>query len=370
VFQFLYSEDKKNETIESRPVFLWFHKLQEFQSSAGELDACYAEQSRLFDQIELARRDEKSVQETLLTLKSRGRIRDLIQALHASEQNTEPIRNSLKSQAQDMVQSAPVIRAEMQSLKDKCEARLKEWGSKGGPDTQQPRRMAARVIPWLDDSIDLLNEIERSPENSADTLLREVRRMTLFRNEERPNFLTIYQRFREKTNKLQSEQEFLEQRMEANRREIEEVSRQLDRLAGLHAQRVARSEASAAPPSAVERPSTTERPPAAERPSTTERPPAAERPAAERPSATERPSVPERNKPAADAGSKPSAKPIRKPAPLAKTSPLSSPKTTLREKEGGIASRVKAKPIEPQKNDSETTHPLKSKPRILNQPAR
>jgi len=363
VFRFLYPETKENETFEKRPVFEWFQMLQEFQNLAGELDALYTGQSGLLDQIELARRDEKSVQETLLTLKTRGRVRDLIQALHANEQKIETSRGTLKSHASEMVRRAPVIRAEMQSLKDRWEARLKEWESKGGADTQQPRRMAARVIPWLDDGIDLLNEIERSPENSAEALLREVRRMTLFRNEERPNFLTIYQRFREKTNKLQSEQEFLEQRMEANRREIEEVSRQLDRLAGLHAQRVARSEASAALTSAA-----VERPPAA-----VERPPAAvERPSvAARPStAVERPSVAERNEPAADAGSKPSAKVIRKPAPPAKTSPLSSPKTTLRGKEGGIASRVKAKPVAPRKNDSETTRPLKSKPRILNEPAR
>ena len=362
VFRFLYPETKENETFEKRPVFEWFQMLQEFQNLAGELDALYTGQSGLLDQIELARRDEKSVQETLLTLKTRGRVRDLIQALHANEQKIETSRGTLKSHASEMVRRAPVIRAEMQSLKDRWEARLKEWESKGGADTQQPRRMAARVIPWLDDGIDLLNEIERSPENSAEALLREVRRMTLFRNEERPNFLTIYQRFREKTNKLQSEQEFLEQRMEANRREIEEVSRQLDRLAGLHAQRVARSEASAALTSAaVERPSVAERPPAA-----VERPSVAARPS----TAVERPSVAERNEPAADAGSKPSAKVIRKPAPPAKTSPLSSPKTTLRGKEGGIASRVKAKPVAPRKNDSETTRPLKSKPRILNQPAR
>ena len=353
VFRFLYPETKENETFEKRPVFQWFQMLQEFQNLAGELDALYTGQSGLLDQIELARRDEKSLQEALLTLKTRGRIRDLIQALHANEQKIETIRGTLKSRAKEMVTRAPGIRGEMQSLKDKWEARLKEWESRGGADTQQPRRMAARVIPWLDDGMDLLNEIERSPENSAEALLREVRRMTLFRNEERPSFLTIYQRFREKTNKLQSEQEFLEQRMEANKREIEQVSRQLDRLAALHAQRTTRSETS------TERPSPAEPISAVERPS-----------AGERPSSAERPSAAERSKPAADAGSKPSGKIIRKPAPPAKTSPLPSKKTTLREKEGGIAPRIKANPVAPQKNDSETTRPLKSKPRILNQPAR
>jgi hypothetical protein len=320
VFRFLYPEVKENETFEKLTVFQWFQMLQEFQNLAGDLDALYTGQSGLLDQIELARRDEKSVQEALLTLKTRSRIRDLIQALHANEQKIETIRGTLKSHAKEMVTRAPGIRGEMQSLKDKLEARLKEWESKGGADTQQPRRMAARVIPWLDDSMELLNEIERSPENSAEALLREVRRMTLFRNEERPNFLTIYQRFREKTNKLQSEQEFLEQRMEANKREIEEVSRQLDRLANLHAQRVARSEA----PAAIVADQAT--------------------------SESLKPTAPPEAKPAAVA--KPAPRVTRKPGPRDKASPSVGKGTPSRRREGAPT---------PRKKDAATTRSIESK---------
>ncbi|MFP4581385.1 MAG: hypothetical protein ACLFQ6_11710 [Candidatus Sumerlaeia bacterium] len=155
---------------------------------------------------------------------SRDQLRQKVMELHSLQKDTDKERNTLNQMADNFSQYSVKKLPELKKIENK-------WMQEAGIDknNEEDWKKAPPFLINLASLIDLIEEVKSTPANANELMLRETRQMLFTRsNNLRGSF--IYRAFEERINNLERDQKILEHRLDSNRREIDSLKRQLERM--------------------------------------------------------------------------------------------------------------------------------------------
>ncbi|HBF35655.1 TPA: hypothetical protein DDW35_13920 [Candidatus Sumerlaeota bacterium] len=205
--------------LERLPTTRWFRMLDEFQTQYAVMELRSAEQSKLLDQLAVLRQDSKK---TTLLPSSTGKTQELIHALHLAQQGIEDIRKNLDTVGVQEIPHLPKVYTELQQLQETWLKKQKEAA------TDDAKTQATRLLAVLEENLNVVEDIQTAPDTIDEKILRYVERKAAA-TPESPRNLT-FRRLQERTEKLEREQWLIEQRLEDNKRELENIQTEIERV--------------------------------------------------------------------------------------------------------------------------------------------
>jgi hypothetical protein len=207
-------------------VLLWVRAIQEFSIQGEVLAELNSQQERLLEELDALRNAEKTGDLDPDSTDRAAKMRDLLEAAQGNEKEIERTHRDLSKGANQLVDHATEIREGLLGLQAHLAANAEKEGRQGrdGRRLQDYKRRLA-------DAITLLEKVESAPKKGARLLLSEMPKFVPPPAAGREGDSPLIARLRDRIDRIDRSNRFLQWRLKANEREIESVRKLIEKIA-------------------------------------------------------------------------------------------------------------------------------------------
>jgi hypothetical protein len=207
-------------------VSLWLQAIQDFSIQREVLAELSGQQERLLEKLDAMRNAEQTGDLGPDSTDRAAKMRDLLEAAQENEKEVERIHQGLAKGAAKIVAHVSEVREGLLGLQTHLAASTSAEGKRGhgGRRMQDYRRRLA-------DAIALLEKVEADPKRGAKLLLAEMPKFVPPPSSDREGDSPLIARLRDRIDRIDRSNRFLEWRLKANEREIKSVRKLIDKIA-------------------------------------------------------------------------------------------------------------------------------------------
>jgi len=217
VFGHLFPEAPMDAMAGSADLKAWFDDMARLANQMRQIAELGKAQMQVLDRVR-AHREPGNGPPPYLTPESRGPVRDSVRELHTFQEQLDALQEEWSGLARNLADRTDLVLPHFEALREKWAADPATTEKEDSPQAQNLRQ--------LDQLIALLQDYQERP-GDPNRLVHNVWKGLFLKSAFQRGFLL--QRFQERIDRLEREQAVLSRRLEANRRELEEIKEQLDR---------------------------------------------------------------------------------------------------------------------------------------------